>query len=299
MKNEIKYYYNMNPIEIHQINKIYKFEVNNKKYMLCPYMRNTNELKDIYVLHMYLRKFGILCHNIVQNNRNEILTLINEKPYILLNINIENRKININDINYISNIQVDIKKFISLKRQNWNELWMNKIDYIEYQISQFGKKYPLIRESIDYYIGLVETCITLLNNEKTEKEFLSISHNRININTTTEEFYNPLNYIIDNKIRDISEYLKSFIFEEEKILNYIKKYIQYNNLTNNDIKLLFVRLLYPSNYFDMYESILKKEIHEQQIMKIIKKSEIYEKNIKKIYIHLRSISELPEIEWLI
>ena len=42
-------------------------------------------------------------------------------------------------------------------------MWIRKIDYFEYQISQFGKKYPIIRESFNYYVGLAENGISLLN----------------------------------------------------------------------------------------------------------------------------------------
>lgn len=36
-------------------------------------------------------------------------------------------------------------------------MWVQKIDYFEYQVSQMGKKYPVIRESSIYYVGLAES----------------------------------------------------------------------------------------------------------------------------------------------
>lgn len=296
MKNAIKYYYNLNPYEIHQINKEYKFRISNSNYILYPYTRNLNEIKELYELHRYLLVMGIYCHQIIYNINNEFITKINDMTYVLLKINIDNRKINTQDIILFSNLQVDSSIFPMIKRQNWYQLWINKIDYIEYQISQFGKKYPLIRESSDYYIGIVENCISILANIKKDLT-LTISHNRINKNTTTEEFYNPLNFIIDNRVRDMSEYLKSIMLEEE-ITPKLKNYIYKNNLNMNDIKLLFVRLIYPSSYFDMYETIISGKQEEKEILKIINTHNAYEESIKKIYHYLRSISDLPEIDWL-
>ena len=297
MKNAIKYYYNLNPKSIHQINRIYKFKTQNKKYILYPCLRTIDEIKEIYELHMYLNIYGIYCHKIILNINNNIVTQINGFQYILLNINVENRKIEKKDVVFYLNINIDQSRFNCLKRQNWYQLWINKTDYIEYQISQFKKKYPLIKESIDYYIGMAENCISLISNVK-NSTMVTISHNRINENTTTEEFYNPLNFIIDYKVRDIAEYLKSLIAKED-ITEYIIDYINYCNLTDNDIKLLFIRLLYPSAYFDIYEKIIENHEDESNIISITKENRYYEKNIKKIYNYLRSISNLPEIEWLL
>lgn len=297
MKNAIKYYYNLNVIDIHQINKIYKFHISNMRYLLCPITRNIEEIRDIYELHLYLNTLGIYCHKIILNINNEIITTINEVSYILLIVGLENKKIDIQDILYLSNVQVKENSFKRIQRKNWNLLWIDKVDYIEYQISQFRKKYPLIRESSDYYIGIVENCISLLNNINISNSILVVSHTRITKNTTTDEFYNPLNFIIDNKVRDISEYIKSLMLEEDVMEN-IKNYIYYNQLDKNNIMLLFIRLMYPSSYFDVCESIISNRLEEKNLNKIISANEKYENSIKKIYNYLRSISELPEVEWL-
>lgn len=297
MKNAIKYYYNLNVIDIHQINKIYKFHISNMRYLLCPITRNIEEIRDIYELHLYLNALGIYCHKIILNINNEIITTINEVAYVLLIVSLENKKIDIQDILYLSNVHIKENSFKRIQRKRWNLLWIDKVDYIEYQISQFRKKYPLIRESSDYYIGIVENCISLFNNLNISNSILVVSHTRLTKNTTTDEFYNPLNFIIDNKVRDISEYIKSLMLEEN-VIEYIKKYIYYNQLDKDNILLLFIRLMYPSSYFDVCELIINNKLEEKNLNKIISANENYENSIKKIYNYLRSISELPEVEWL-
>ncbi len=298
MKNAINYYYNLNPNEIHQINKIYKFHISNKKYILYPYQRKPEELNQIYELYMYIKSLGIYCHDIILNKDNKIITEINTIQYILLCAYINNRIINVNDIILMANIPITKSNFDKIKRIKWNLLWENKIDYLEYQISQFGKKYEIVRESSDYYIGIVENCISLLSNQKNSKTIPTISHNRIDTTTTTEEFYNPLSFIIDNRIRDISEYIKSKFNNTNEIIKIIHEYVYRCRLNVDEIRLLFIRILYPSKYLDMCELILDNKIKEKELLKLINNSSEFEHTIKSIYDYIKNYGSLPEIEWL-
>jgi hypothetical protein len=297
MKNALKFFYNLNATEIHQVNMNYKFRISNNNYLLNTYERTEEELNEIYILQSYLISLGIKIHQIIPNKENKIITVINNKKYILLKILIENRKINLNDIMLLSNIYVDERKFKNIKRINWYKLWSEKIDYIEYQITQFGKKYNKIRESCDYYIGLVENCIQLIYKE--EKNIIGISHNRTKKDETTEEYYNPLNFILDNRIRDISEYTKSYIIKNIDITIYLYNYIYKNNLTQNEIRMLFIRILYPSIYIDTCEEILENKKNEEELKEIIEKTTYIEEYIKKIYSKLKKITNMPDIEWLV
>jgi len=298
MKNAINYYYNLNPSDIHQINKIYKFEISDASYVMYPCYRNYEEVKEIYELHIFLLKTGYYCHHIILNFKNEITTLINGISYILLRTYIKNRTIRFQDLILFKNIKIDNKEYIKIKRSCWYKLWMEKIDYIEYQISQFGKKYPIIRESSDYYIGIVENCISLLANINEGKSGVTISHNRITKEYTLFELYNPINFIIDHRIRDISEYFKSILLSESNIVNQIKKYIFSSNLSEYEIFLLFVRILYPSHYLDICEMIIDGKKNEKEALIIVNNVTLYENKIKEIYNELKNIIKLPEIEWL-
>ena len=298
MINALKYYYNITPQEIHQKDDKYRFNINNQRFILYPYKRSEEELAEIYKLQKYLEYIGMYCHKIIPNKEGQILTYINKIPYILLNVKIENRIITINDILNMSNITVDEREYKKIKRANWSKLWSEKIDYIENQIEQIGNKYPLIRESIDYNIGIVENCIQMLNNEISNIKTNTISHNRINKNITTEEFYNPINFIIDNKIRNIGEYLKTIMIEESNLIPLIEQTIYNNKLNNDEIKLLFIRTIYPSTYFDKYEKIIEKKLPEKDLESEIKNIEIKEQIINTIYNYLKTIINMPDIEWL-
>ena len=298
MKNAIKYYYNLSADNIHQYKNEYKFTNNNKEYILYPYIYTLEELEEKYQLQIYINSLGIYSHKIIKNNGNELLTIINNKRYVLIEIQNENRIINSNDISIFLNIQVNPERFNNINRINWYKLWENKIDYIEYQISQFGKKYPIIRESIDYYIGIAENCISLLSDIETSLITISCMHNRITQKTNTIEFYNPVNFIIDKRVRDIGEYLTNKLYEETDIIIIINNILTHNFFSNDEIFLLFIRILYPSNYFDICEKIIETNTEQDKLIKLLSKIEIYENNIKQIYKNIKKMITVPEIEWL-
>lgn len=299
MKNAINYFYDLIPNNIHQNKDEYYFEVDNKKYILQECNRSREELYEIYDLEFFLYQYKIYLHQIILNKSNEIISLINNKNYILMQAYInEDRKISINDLKIFSNIKI-FNNYISIKRNNWRELWIRKIDYIEYQIDQNKNKYRNFSNSIDYFIGLVENAIQLLN-ELNNKD-LYVAHQRITTNMRVKDLYNPLNIIIDTKVRDINEYYKNILFKKENIEQEIFEYFNYANLTKNEYLLFYIRFLFITRYFDLFDKVLLDDSNDnidQEINIIINYLNEYEIILKKIYEYLYNLNILPEIEWL-
>ena len=287
MKNFINYYYNLNIFNIHQRGKDYYFKINDEIYSFVMIV-DISELNDIFKLSEYLNKNDNSFHKIIININNQIITKINEKNYILLKLGNVTKEIEINKIIEINNINVPFDK---LSRTNWEEMWIAKLDYFEYQISQIGKKYPLIRESFNYYLGLSELAISIFNNTTKNSLYLSLSHKRIN------DLYNPLNLIIDFRVRDIAEYFKLRFFENKFDETELNLFLFNNNLTNSEKVIFLARMLFPTYYFDLYEKIINNEIKEENIKKIIARVNEYEQILSKIYIHFKNGNNL-QIDWL-
>ena len=182
--------------------------------------------------------------------------------------------------------------------QKWNILWETKIDYFEYQLNQFGNKYPLIRESLSYYIGMAETGIMLFKNTRLDNIESCISHRRIKSTSTLFDLYNPLNYVFDYKVRDTAEYFKALFLEKDDIFSDIVNYISYNYLSEYDCLAFYIRMFYPSFYFDMYEDIMDGVIQEEKIKQAIKKTNQYESLLKNLYVYLSGYINMPDIEWI-
>lgn len=291
MKNTINYYYNLNINTIHQKEKNYYFKVDNKNYLLLK-CSNIEELDDIYRLNIYLSQI-LPVNRIVLNVNNEVITKINDSNYLLLELFSNNNKINLNNIIELSNIRIPFS-VDKLKRNDWYNLWIKKVDYFEYQLSQIGKKYPLIRESFNYYIGLAENAIILVNNIDFNNIPLGLSHRRIT--NMSFNLYNPLNIVIDARIRDVCEYFKFCFFNNIDIGMELELFLSYNSFDINEAKLFLARMFFPTYYFDLYEKIIDNEIDESEIKKIIIKADNYEKILKQVYYHFKN--NQINIEWL-
>ena len=289
MKNTIKYFYNINTKDIIRYNDSYKINDFNFHYYFTPVNTDLNILSEIY---KYLVSNNIYCHEIILNKDNLMVTNIDNKEYILLKIHLENRKINLQDIN---NFSVLVDNNVC----NWYRLWTEKLDYYEYQMSQFKIKYPMLYKSFSYYSGLSENAIQLINNNKIGKLNIYINHKRITKNYDYLEFYNPASFILDVKVRDVCEYFKMLFFYKQLSINDIFEYLNYSNLTNEESILFLARMLYPSYYFDIYDLIIQDKKKEDEIKIILNKTKEYENLLKQIYRYLYNRYEFPEIEWLI
>ena len=302
MKNNINYYYGILTDDVIKNNDEYYFYYNNHEYHLITYNRPYEEIKALYELNIEMLKRNILVHKFIRNINNSIITYINNQAYVLIELcSYKNNKVFLNDIKYYQNFTQNIDYNKELLRNDWINLWSNKIDYYEYQISELGNKYKILNESIYYYIGLGENAISYLkNNYNYEKNNYVVSHRRINVKKGSIEFYNPINFIIDNKVRDISEYIKESFFNDKLDIHEIKLYLNNINLSKNDYILLFSRLLFPSYYFDVYDEIINNNLNEEKIINIIEKNSIYEEFLRNIYIFIRKEKNIliEPIDWL-
>lgn len=297
MKNAINYYYRLSPTDIHQKDKKYMFYIDNIEYVLIPSTIDINRIQKINYISNVLNYNHIRYNEIVKNITGEIITYINNVPYILIKININNKNnIIISDIIDFQRIMSNIlKERIDLTKLS--NLWMDKVDYFEYQVSQFGIKFPIIRNSFNYFIGLAENAIILLNDILNKEIVGTISHFRVTLNEKITDLYNPLNFVIDSKIRDIVEYLKVKMFFYD-ISSEFKYYFDLEYFSNDEVILFLARLLFPTYYFDICEEIIEDN-NENYLKMVLSKISLYEQNIKYIYNYIKKRYQIPEIEWLL
>lgn len=290
MKNLINYYYNIIINDFRKIDDYYLFEIDGIKYAFLEYDGNIDELYKTYTMVINNNKY---CHEIIMNKDNKIVTFYLNKPYILIKKNIYlSSLVTIDEIINYDIIVYESKKII------WDKLWMNKIDYYEYQMSELGNKYKKLYESFNYYIGLSECAINLLNYLNNDSIKLYITHKRIMYKENMDDFLNPMNIIMDTRVRDIAEYFKiNYIYNNIKTEDIINS-LNILNLDYNECILLLSRLIYPSYYFDIYDKIIQEKISEDKINFYIEKNVYYETFLKDIYKYLKSKYKLPNIEWL-
>ncbi len=295
MKNIIEYYYNLQLVELQEKQNNYTFKIKNNNYILKEYNNNLDNINDIYTLNKYINNYYPI-DKIILNKYNAPLTKVNNTYYILIKTN-ERKELKLSIISNLSNIKLPEIK--SLERNNWEILWSNMIDYYESQIGQNEKKYPLIRESFDYFIGLGENAISYLVNTKKEIQ-KEINDNKVlSHNNLYNSLYDPLNIIIDHKSRDIAEYIKiSFFNNNKNIFKELDEYFFYNRYSLYGIRVLYARIIYPSFYFKLYDEIFREKKEEKELNKIINRINEYEIYLKDIYLYLNKYYNIPNIEWL-
>lgn len=303
MKNTINYYYNISIENFIKSDKNYYFYYNNEEYHLIIFNRPYEDIESLYKLNVEMVKRNCLVHKLILNKDNQLVTMINNIPYVLINLcKYRNDRVFLNDINYIQNMTTNIEYDNMLLRNDWIKLWSEKIDYYEYQISQVGKKFPILCDSLSYFIGLGENAISYIVNNSTSEDYkMCVSHKRIDINQGSFEFYNPLNFVIDSRVRDVAEYIKNCFINDKLDYYEIKSYFNISNFSSSEYILLFSRLLFPTFYFDMYDEIINNSDDEEKIIKLIERNYDYENvifNIYKFIVYERGV-QLEPIEWII
>ena len=286
MKNILNYFYHI-IIDEDRIDNGY-FSYLNHLFLIKKYQRSLDEIDKLLKLNIDMINKNIKINKIIYNIYNNALTIYDNNYYVLLMVNY--RTFDDNFKYYM----INNKEYDILKRNNWDYLWSMKIDYVEYQVKHLTNKYPIIEDSINYYIGLSENAIKYFKLINKNNESLYIEHRRIN----KDNIYDPLEIVIDYKVRDISEYIKYNFFNSGKDLYDIKNDIKKLNLNNIDYLLLYSRMLYPSFYFDLYDRIINNNEDENIINDIINKSIEYEELLYEIYLIINRKYNIMGIDWI-
>lgn len=306
MKETLEYYYNLDIDNLEELDGKYHFKIENQDFFFVFYNRGLEELEDIIGVcnEMFLK--GINVHEVIRNRDNSFLTKVNEYNYILFKVNNLSEEYDIFDMVNISNKLVLNNNKSSLYRNNWGSLWSDKIDFFEYQVRELGVEKNVVKSSFSYYVGLAENAISYVNNAILKYGGVSsgrivLSHRRVFYPNYKLNYMNPLSFVFDLEVRDVAEYLKSMFFKKdiEYCLDELKSYLSIRKLNIYEYHMFYARLLYPSYYFDVYDSVMNKNVNEEELVKIVKKSNDYEKFLKKTYLEISKYVRLDKINWII
>ena len=268
--------------------KISKYVSNNDKKLYFQLNNNNYIIRsiDYFDLDMVSTIENNKIFNIIiQNKFQNMISTYNDKKYVLMKIrtNIQNKKINIEDLIYILSLNN------SYIKKNYYIIWLQKIDYIE----KYIKDYDLSDYDINYYLGLSNIALNIVKK---------IDFNNITCGLTYKRFYN-INYIFDlldpfnlcygAKVDALSEFIKySFFYKKEKI----KYEAIFNlNLNINDYILFIARLIFPTYFFDLLE---ENNISEKY-SNIINSIDRYKEYLKEIIYKIKKRYNLSFLEYII
>ena len=297
MKDLLNYYYYIITDRINMLNHNYYFTYQNNYFCLYRYSSNLDDINDLFNLNMYMLYNNYNINKIILNKDGYILTLYNGHYYVLVLLGNYNKNlISLKDIIIFNQRLVKINN--NLNRTNWLLLWSTKIDNIEYSIKHLMHKYKIIYSSIYYYIGLTENAISYLKYLNLENNNISICHKRVGVSNNLIDFYNPLNLIIDYKVRDLAEYFKSCFFNKKMDVLQIVNCLKRIRMSNIDYVYFYIRMLFPSYYFDLYDDVLSGKIKEESILLITNMQDDYEYLLYEIYLVIKSHINIVGIEWI-
>ena len=306
MKETLEYYYNLDIDNLEELDGKYHFKIENQDFFFVFYNRGLEELEDIIGVcnEMFLKRINV--HEVIRNRDNSFLTKVNEYNYILFKVNNLSEEYDIFDMVNISNKLVLNNNKSSLYRNNWSSLWSDKIDFFEYQVRELGVEKNVVKSSFSYYVGLSENAISYVNNAILKYGGVSsgrivLSHRRVFYPNYKLNYMNPLSFVFDLEVRDVAEYLKSMFFKKdiEYCLDELKSYLSIRKLNIYEYHMFYARLLYPSYYFDVYDSVMNKNVNEEELVKIVKRSNDYEKFLKITYLEISKYVRLDKIDWII
>lgn len=304
MKESIEYNYNILIDNYESTSNVFSFMYNNDPYVFSQYKRNQKDIIDIQNISNELKTKNIQTFELIKNKKNEIITKISEENYVLIRLSNNYKE----QIDIIDMIEYNKKTSISKNQiknyvNNWDELWSEKVDYYEYQISELGESKSIIVDSFSYFIGLSENAIALCTkvnklNSKGKDEKLNLNHRRVKYPNYLLNYANPISYLIDIEVRDIAEYIKSVFFADDNALLELVTYLKSVKLSNYLYQMLYVRLLFPTYYFDLYEEGILGSVDEKAILKIVNKIDDFEYFLKEAYDEISKYSPIEAIRWL-
>ncbi len=281
MKNAIKYYYGLDVSKIINSNGNYYLLINNMNYLL--YKCNIEDINNISLSNY---------HTLIPTINGIKYIMFDNNYYVLFKLNTMIKRIEFKDL-------INSILYYGQGNLNWVNLWETHIDYIESTIVGNYSKYSDLSDIVPYYIGLGENAIELLNISNINSINTYVTHKRVTYNMNLTFLYNPFFVVIDTRVRDLAEYIKSEFFDSVISFNDIYNQILSFNLNNDEYILLFSRLLYPSYFFDLCDDAINGNYDRSKLENIVNKVDEYEKFLKWIYLKIKKTTYIYDIDWLI
>ena len=290
MKNVIYTYYNILLDEINKDSNNYFFYFNNDLYIFYLVLNDINVVELIY---NFIKENNIESFEIVLNKDGKLFCDVDNKKYSLLKIK--------GILKY--EIKFEEFKFYPIDKEpyNWGELWSERLDYYEIQLRELGYNYQTVLNSFGMFSGLAENAILYFNMSKrmfNDNEVVGIVHNRMNYPCYLIDYNNPLNLVIDYNIRDIAEYIKSYLLSDAYDVNNVLLLLERLNVNNLMFNLLYSRLMYPTFYFDVFDKIILEDGKDSDIVYVLNVVDKYLDMLNKVYLKFKDKYSMLNVEWL-
>ncbi|MBR4178962.1 MAG: hypothetical protein IKR57_06415 [Bacilli bacterium] len=291
MKNFLFNNYNIRIDKIYHKDSAIFFYIGNEKIYIVE-GDNSKKIEELFKITNEMYNNGILVYTFILNNSGIPYTEKNKKYVVLLKENDRLDDIQLVDFSCYQNYNNNLKLY------NLLDVWEEEIDKIEEKIIEYNKEFPLIQNSIDYYIGMGENAIELLYEIKNEID--NISHS-IGHKTTYELFNkcklgDPFTFVRVNRMYDLANYIKYKFYKNE--INYDEFEYQLKIISDSEKIYLFANLLYPNIYFDLIKDIMLEKVNESMLNVFINKIKEYELLLSYFKNEFKNVKVIDLINWI-
>ena len=276
MKNYIYLNYGIKIDKIFVKGKEKYFFYNNTKYYIVENIKDINFVDNLFNLTNRLYYNNLTINTFILNNENKYLTNKDGNNICILKVNNMESNYTLDYINKFESFNCNLADYDIVND------WKKTVDNLEKEMIEYNKEFPIIQNSINYFIGMAENAISLLNNYK--KEIInnnnSIGHK---IKLTNTNLDNPFNFIKTNRMYDLSNYIQ---------------YKFYTNKNDYEAIFLFSNLLFPKFYFDMVVDILNNIVNEEKLNVFINNIKNYKELLIYVQKRLKNVKEIQLISWI-
>ena len=154
-----------------------------------------------------------------------------------------------------------------------------------------------------YFIGVAENAVLYLKITEAEEKMeeidrLVISHNRLSMDSSLYDYYDPTNIVLDHPSRDVSEYIKSTYVHGNFDIKLLEEYLNEHHFSKYGLRLLYARILFPSFFFDYIDEMILNS-YDTDLLYLEARIIEFEKFISQISVFFKEKYDIHVVTWCI
>ncbi|GFI40337.1 hypothetical protein [Thomasclavelia cocleata] len=256
------------------------FVYQEKFYYICRINNFTNDYP------YYMNSLNLVGFTVVNNCFNRPITM----DYILYTYQIETYHIDI----FIRQSMIPIQSTVEIIKIK--ESWCKILDEAKCKIGNYASRISHFEHFVVlsyYYQGLGECAISVLNQIKSKEIPAGIEH--FYMNDSYEVLCCPSNFLVASRVKDLATGYKNNLIS----INELEEYINYINLSTDELIYLYARLLFPGQFMQL---AINDDCNDSQVKKrllnIYQNVDNEKVNLIQAYEMLSRYTYIPKIAWL-
>ncbi|WP_285945341.1 hypothetical protein [Thomasclavelia cocleata] len=221
------------------------FVYQEKFYYICRINNFTNDYP------YYMNSLNLVGFTVVNNCFNRPITM----DYILYTYQIETYHID----TFIRQSMIPIQSTVEIIKIK--ESWCKILDEAKCKIGNYASRISHFEHFVVlsyYYQGLGECAISVLNQIKSKKIPAGIEH--FYMNDSYEVLCCPSNFLVASRVKDLATGYKNNLIS----INELEEYINYINLSTDELTYLYARLLFPGQFMQL---AINDDCNDSQVKK--------------------------------